>query len=130
MTARASLSIEQLELTVEGERPKRRRNADTSRAADRRGAPETITLRDQVLAVFRQRGIIGATADEVHEELAQTEAQRNDVRRLMSVRRRVSDLHTQLKQIRDTGTRRNNGVGNAMIVWEIVDASAEAAHGE
>lgn len=124
--SRVKLSIDQLELTVEGTRKPRRRASDTSAAAGARTARSNRTelLRAQILdtiALFARDPMKrGATADEVHTFTAATEMEKGDVRRLMEIRRRTSDLHTQLRQIRDTGARRANDCGNPMIVWEPV----------
>lgn len=120
------ISIEQLELTVEVATPKRKRRvvADTSAAAAARAATHTEALRDLALATIVDQARTmarGATADEVHALIAQHAGELHDVRRLMEVRRRVSDLHTRFKLIRDTGIRRVNDAGNPMIVWAPVD---------
>ncbi|MEX2155082.1 MAG: hypothetical protein WD825_17185, partial [Gemmatimonadaceae bacterium] len=69
------------------------------------------------IADFARSAAGGLTADEVHEYTAKTEHEKHDVRRLMEIRRRTSDLHTRMKKIRDTGLRRTNRSGNPMIVW-------------
>lgn len=104
-------------------RRRKRRLSDTSLAA-RAHASTTRTeeLRAEILTVLaaaaRDPQRAGATADEVHQALATTEYQQNDYRRVMEIRRRLSDLHgKRFNQIEDTGIRRPNDAGNPMIVW-------------
>jgi hypothetical protein len=123
VTARASLSVDQLEIEIEVEKPRRRRRhlPDTSLAHATQSSTATELLRAQILGAITAAAIDpsrrGATSDEVHGMIAGDEVELNDVRRLMEVRRRVSDLHTGLKKIRDTKLRRPNSTGNPMIVW-------------
>jgi hypothetical protein len=127
-------SIDQLELTDVGTLApeKRRRVADTSRAAAARASHRTGELRELILATivacFRNPKMNGATSDEVAMLTAPTEREAHDFQRTQEIRRRTSDLHIKLGQIRDTGVRRENLAGNAMIVWAPVD-SAEVRHG-
>jgi hypothetical protein len=122
VSPRASTPGEQLELTAEGERPKRKRRAatDTSVAAAARAERTAAGLRDRIYAAIleaaRDPRRDGATADEVHETIAATETERLDVRRLMNVRRRVSELHNE-QRIQPTMIRRVNAQGSPVIVW-------------
>lgn len=103
---------------------------DTSRAAEARlSATRTEQMREMIMDKLRRfarlEGWYGMTSNEIHFNTARFESEISDVRRLMEIRRRVSDLHTKFHLIRDTGLRRTDAAGSPMIVWAPVDDDAE-----
>jgi hypothetical protein len=112
--------------------PKKRRRshkvADTSIAAGRQreATGRSVSLRELILSVLKEltRDPLrnGATADELHRATASSASEIHDVRRIMNVRRRVSDLHAA-GMIRETPLRRINSEGNPAIVWAAVEVS-------
>jgi hypothetical protein len=126
VTFRAKMKVDQLSIEFEQTSRRKRRNVpDTSLRARDRAMPRTVELRKEILEAIRTAvrnpALGGATSDEIHEAIAKTEYEKADVRKLMEVRRRVSDLHAKFHEIHDTGARRTNSAGNPMIVWAHLD---------
>ena len=126
MTPETKALAEQLELAPPP-KPRRRshRVADTSLAAKGNARSRSSTgiyalILEHVTAAMRDPQRLGATADEVHQASAKDQREATDLRRLMNIRRRVSDLVGK-GQLRETALRRPNSEGNLTIVWAAVE---------